>query len=935
MHSATATLTATNSLEKQPPTQRIDMRALKQGLEKITAEIQADEQLWSKIDSTTGIVWRGNGIVVSKKPCGDESGHVWVSSLATVIGAYCGRLEELALKTKIFDHQSSADFYQAFFEKSNTIGSTPPVCVFNEDDGLISAIIDGKLPVPFMFIDAKSAPPWWVEPICGDHIGPFDSVEAAQNALVMYLTPSNEERDLALNQLAEKTLQIALELDDDYVDSLRRQSDAGDPASQFLLYEILKDKDSRQYNQKVAANLLKKSAYQGYSKACTEFLECSAEGETGHKLLAHLHSLGLKGNETAYIFWAATVVTDIGKNAEDRSYPELATDTKVKKEIFQVLRRASRNGNSDATWALYVAEKDTTKAAKLMRLAAKQGRVWANYLLACCLMTGACGQPKDLRKASKVFLNLYRINNGRFPGEIGQQDFYFWAYACMEIGIPFPQELSNALNRLRIEPESDGGWRSWSTDLLDALREYAKSRKTELFREVIILGANAWTAEGPMDGGGNEPGWDEFYESGKLDIERNLLTLTPAYGWGGSCEFPGIIAKLRPIANKGIAEVQYILGLLGDTKDDWLARASDGGFALASYHLGFCRYANQPESALRHLKKVAFQSEQNQKDFPERFEVRVKGYDEKKEVVSEELFLVLRDRSLARIREIEAQLSKENARRQTERDMLSYLSHTLNSLLASGPETARQAIRDLGTDLYENNREYNAINNIAAMLSTFLFAQQLLKTFKLYIADPDTFRKNWTADHEGPASISMVTALALRQTLSHILFSSNQDSLQRLLPPEDAGTVKTIRKSFMREMIPLDISASNAQLVFDWVGAHLPAIRIDLDPAAEMHFDSNSTRFTFFFASFSELIYNALKYSDAVQPIEIRWRLSDGDHVFRCANNWSEESMSSQEGSQKGLEFLARFVEILGAKMYKEQDAHRFAVEIRLPSNLI
>lgn len=272
--------------------------------------------------------------------------------------------------------------------------------------------------------------------------------------------------------------------------------------------------------------------------------------------------------------------------------------------------------------------------------------------------------------------------------------------------------------------------------------------------------------------------------------------------------------------------------------------------------------------------------------------------------------------------------------------MLSYLTHTLNNTLSSGPESARQAMRILGSELYENNREYKAINNIASMFSTFLFAQQLLKTFKLYIAEPETLRANWGADVEGDATIAMVLSVTLRQTLSQVVFASNhQASLQRLLPHKDAGAVKAIRRTFMDEIVPMDVDATNADQVLDWIHDHLGLIQVEVSPDAELHFRSNSTRYTFFFSSFSELVYNALKYSDGAQPIEIFWGkagVESGEvFLFRCINTWTEDSISSSEGVGKGLVFLERLAEMLGAKFEKRVEDHRFVAEIRFPETLL
>ncbi len=548
--------------------------------------------------------------------------------------------------------------------------------------------------------------------------------------------------------------------------------------------------------------------------------------------------------------------------------------------------------------------------------------------LAELMMIGVSGLPRDWRKAHQVFQKLCRIPGVEMPvRNSGPGGYYLWAYICMEIGVRFPKALTKGL----AQSYSD----VWSGLLIDAILEYQRDGSQLGFRNVILVADSDWyELEGDLDDN-NEP-LVEFFQGGNMNIGRSIFYATP-YDQEARCliEFPQTIAVLRSIANKGVPEVQYILGLLGDTADSWLERASDSGFSLASYHLGFCRYANEPEAALRHLRRVAYQAEENLKDFPEKFDIRIKEHDDTKEIISEGFFKEIRDKALTRIREIERQLAEQRSREQTQRDMLSYLTHTLSNTFAGRPEAARQAMRILGSELYENNAGYTAINNIASMMSTFLFAQQLVSTFKIYVADPEALRKNWETDREGDASITTALAMSLRQTLSQLVFSSNQlDTLDRLLLDKGADAIKNTRKSFMDEMIPLDVNVANAHRVFDWVRDHIGIMHITIDPAAELHFHSNSTRFTFFFSGFSELLFNALKYSDATQPIEITWGKSGDAYVFRCENAWSEDSISHRQGSDKGLVFLDRLTRMLGASLEKRIEGSRFIAEIRFPENL-
>lgn len=400
---------------------------------------------------------------------------------------------------------------------------------------------------------------------------------------------------------------------------------------------------------------------------------------------------------------------------------------------------------------------------------------------------------------------------------------------------------------------------------------------------------------------------------------------------------------IRELAEKGVTTAQWLYGAMlvehaaPGSEDQsigkyWLEKAAEQGDRLACLWLAVRIRSGQikgsTETAKLALARVAYVISVTGASLEDKFSLEPRPYQKGKEEFTEAFVQVLQQRAMHLLQEIELEEAKHHATEQAQRDMLSYLTHTLNNTLSSGPEAARQAMRILGSELYENNREYKAINNIASMFSTFLFAQQLLKTFKLYIAEPEMLRENWEHDTEGEASIAVVLALALRQTLSQVVFSANhQATLQRLLPDRDAGAVKAIRKSFMDEMVSLDVDASNAQQVFDWVDAHVGLIQIRIDPAAELHFRGNSTRFTFFFSGFSELIFNALKYCDGVRPIVISWGCDGERYRFRCENGWTETSTQLSEGSGKGLTFLARLVAMLGAEFSKTSDDGRFVAE--------
>ena len=746
---------------------------------------------------------------------------------------------------------------------------------------------------------------------------------------------------------------------DDKEQELRKKAEAGDAQAQFQLYDHLRYRrvenerhllgwNDPSAQRKEANRWLKKSAYQAWPEACDHVFSWeNRDNEARKKLLNHLHQLGLQHNDTALRLWAVELLDDARMPPELVKYPEVSDVPASLKEALRALHRFSRQGDASASLNLaYIyllgnsVPVNIGKCTRLIKLAAQQGDSRATWIMGWLSIY----ESADFSKAARYFLKSHKL--GAFDGFLEDRPYHFigshfsnltsaWAYACFEAGKPFPKELDSVL--ILAEEFEDGFY--WSQYLLDAILEHRQSKKTLKFRAAIFEAESNWEFEGELNE--DDELKEDFFQAGHLNLGRNInnyadyivpfeLQNTTRFP-----EFPRITETLRTIARQGCHEVQYILGLMGDTADDWLGMASDGGFALASYHLGFSRYAKEPEAALRHLQRVAYQSENNLGDFPDRLAIKLKEYDEDREIISEYFFKEIRDKALARIQEIKQEQAEHKAREQTQRDMLSYLTHTLNNTFAGRPEAARQAMRILGSEMYENNAGYTAINNIASMMSTFLFAQQLVSTFKLYIADPDALRKNWEIDREGDATVTTVLAMSLRQTLSQLVFSSNQlDALDRLLLNKGSDAIKNTRKAFMDEMIPLDVSTDNAQTVFDWIQNHIGIVQVTIDPAAELHFHSNSTRFTFFFSAFSELIFNALKYSDATKPINITWGKSGKNYIFRCENAWSEDSVSHRQGSDKGLVFINRLTQMLGASLETQTVRDRFIAELRFPEHL-
>jgi signal transduction histidine kinase len=263
----------------------------------------------------------------------------------------------------------------------------------------------------------------------------------------------------------------------------------------------------------------------------------------------------------------------------------------------------------------------------------------------------------------------------------------------------------------------------------------------------------------------------------------------------------------------------------------------------------------------------------------------------------------------AEVQQLKFLLEKEQANKQ----MLSFLTHTLNNSLGTAPEMLRQTIRLLSGE-YEKNRTHDkAINNILSLFTTFSIIENLVQTFKQYINEPKAFQLSWQQDNQGEGSFDLVMAEALRQTLSRIFFQLYR-KLKVFLPPntEFSPYLKQLQHSFIAEIMVLELNSQNAEQMFGWIKQHFDVFVFDFEAAAkQIHFDVNKTRFTFLFSIFSEIIFNALKYSNAQSPIQLVWGADSDNYYFICRNSFNPKLRYREQGSKKGLIFIEKLVTML------------------------
>jgi hypothetical protein len=235
------------------------------------------------------------------------------------------------------------------------------------------------------------------------------------------------------------------------------------------------------------------------------------------------------------------------------------------------------------------------------------------------------------------------------------------------------------------------------------------------------------------------------------------------------------------------------------------------------------------------------------------------------------------------------------------KEMVSFLTHTLNNCFGTVPSTLRDIIERLSPE-YEQKTKL--LNELASLLTTFSMINTLTKTFRLYVANQRRFEMSWHQDNQGgKGNLELVLALALRHAVSSILFSP-VDEVERRLPSGTQINIKVLRESFMDEVMVLELDNNNANQVFQWLTQNLNLFSLALEKTSALQFKSNGIRFTFLFAILSELIANALKYSNGEEQIAVIWRMTQDYYEFTIRNPFNPEKRHEEDSTQKGLLFV-------------------------------
>lgn len=286
---------------------------------------------------------------------------------------------------------------------------------------------------------------------------------------------------------------------------------------------------------------------------------------------------------------------------------------------------------------------------------------------------------------------------------------------------------------------------------------------------------------------------------------------------------------------------------------------------------------------------------------------------------------------------IEMAFAEAEIQVRAEREMLSFLTHTLFSAISGGPKTVERVLKHAQAALgsrYQENEVYRTINNIARLKAIFTSMANLLEAYQIFINEPDAFSQKWQEEKGGSLSLADLFAIVLRQTLASLLFEeSNIEQLNRILAMREGVSLAATRETFLSDVFWSEDSL-DLKPVLDWLDRCLPIISISIEESGP-GFDPAGVRRPFLLAILSEVVYNALKYTDNRESIKLEWKKRDDTYVFSCRNTFSQAS-TRRRGSQKGLSFLNNLAQMIeGVRIFHRADSAFFTVELYIKSSAL
>lgn len=275
---------------------------------------------------------------------------------------------------------------------------------------------------------------------------------------------------------------------------------------------------------------------------------------------------------------------------------------------------------------------------------------------------------------------------------------------------------------------------------------------------------------------------------------------------------------------------------------------------------------------------------------------------------------------------------------ETQKKMLSFLTHTLRNTIAGGPRTVKQVLeiaQEVFGSRYREPDIYNMITDLAGLHTIFTLIHSMLDTYRLYVSEPADIMRKWNADRSGTVTVNYLFALVCKQAIEQIIFEETHLSqFKSLVTMQNQYSIKEICGSFLKHVSIPELTTHNEKQVFLWLETYFPVIALKIEDTGVV-FNPQGIRFSILFACISEIVYNALKYTASTSPIQAVWKRQERAFVFLCQNAFTPAS-TEKAGDRKGLDFINGLTELVdGLKFERETENEIFTARLSIQDALL
>ncbi len=409
-------------------------------------------------------------------------------------------------------------------------------------------------------------------------------------------------------------------------------------------------------------------------------------------------------------------------------------------------------------------------------------------------------------------------------------------------------------------------------------------------------------------------------KSQPYDSVKNVKRLIHFFKTKGDIE-TAIECAQRLLRKQPDCEVYYELGLMyrQQEKAPEAIKALQQALQLLSGDDDSLEKAQQEKARITVNLALAYrmmgEHEQYKACFREAFELHpetaFKAFEHQRQRA--ELAQQARKEAEQRQKQAEERQQREAIQIDTQKKMLSFLTHTLANTLAGGQPTVEEMLEIVRKDLGEQFHKravYNLVHDLTGLHTIFTVVSNMLTTYKLYINEPVAVMQAWKSDVGTKVSLKYLFALVFRQVVARMMFEERyKEAFKELVAMQSTYSLKECKIAFFKNVLHTELSAGNEEAVFQWLNTYFPSIECHLHDV-DIEMSVKGLRFNILFACFAEIVYNALKYTDRQQSIRIEWRHYDQAFHFVCQNTFAQSSVGLKE-SQKGFDFIQSLADMV------------------------